>query len=95
LEGQDGERQDGQIWKDHVCNYASCHLLHIDGQVHLSLIIVPTRLCCMLCGQSMRVAIMLICDKCSKVGIWDVLHHHWKKYQSENGFGHGALCRPR
>ncbi len=76
LEGQDGEGQDGQIWKYHVCNYASCHLLHIDGQVYLFLVIIPTRLCCMLCGQSMRVVIMLICDQCSKVGIWDVLHHH-------------------
>jgi hypothetical protein len=23
--------QDGQIYKDHVCNFALCHLLHVDG----------------------------------------------------------------
>jgi len=34
------EGQDGQTWKDHVCNCMTCHLLHIDGQVYSSFIIV-------------------------------------------------------
>jgi hypothetical protein len=27
------EGQDGQTWKDHVCNCAPCHLPNVDGQM--------------------------------------------------------------
>jgi hypothetical protein len=27
------EGQDGQTWKDHVCNCALCHLSQVDGQI--------------------------------------------------------------
>jgi hypothetical protein len=63
-----------------MCDCASCHLPHVDGQVDSSLIIVIIELCCMLCKQFTWVTIMLICDQSvGKVGIWYVLHHLWKK----------------
>ncbi len=68
--------QNGQTWKDHMCNCALCHLSHVNGQVDPSLVVVLVGLCCMLCGQFTRVATMLICDWCPKVAIWDVLCHH-------------------
>jgi Zn-finger protein len=34
------EREDGGTWKDPVWNCMTCHLLHIDGQVYSSFIIV-------------------------------------------------------
>ncbi len=60
------EGQDGQTWKDHVCNCVSCHLLKlcwwpskpIFGSCFNWIILY---------GQSTRVAnIMLICDQCSR-----------------------------
>ncbi len=42
--------QDGQTWKNHVHNYALCHLPHVDGEINPSLLIVIVKLCCMLCG---------------------------------------------
>jgi hypothetical protein len=46
----------------HKCG--SYHLfLHIDGEVDLSLIIIPLGLCCMLCVQSIWTTIMLMCDQ--------------------------------
>jgi hypothetical protein len=41
-------------------NFALCHLLQFDGQVDLALVVVPIRLCCIFCGQSTNVTIMLI-----------------------------------
>jgi hypothetical protein len=60
------EGQDGQTWKDHVHNCAPCHLPNLDGQMDPCLAVVPTGLQCMLCGQALRAAAMLICDKCSR-----------------------------
>jgi hypothetical protein len=34
---------------DHVHNYASCHLPHVDGQIDLSLAIFPIGFCCTCC----------------------------------------------
>jgi hypothetical protein len=45
-----------------MCNYALCHLSHDDGQVDLSLMIIPIKLLCMLYGQFTRGLIILICD---------------------------------
>jgi hypothetical protein len=42
-----------------------CHVPNVDGQIDLSLMVVLIRFCCMLCGQYI-VAIILICDICSK-----------------------------
>jgi hypothetical protein len=36
--------QDGQTWKDHVCNCAPCHFPNVDGQMDPSLAVVPTSL---------------------------------------------------
>jgi hypothetical protein len=58
--------QDGQTWKDHVRNYAPCHLPHVNGQIDPSLANVLVGLWYMLCGQSSRTTIMLICDQCSQ-----------------------------
>jgi hypothetical protein len=49
-----------------VCNYAPCHFPHVDGQIDLSLAIVLARFGCILCGQAIGVAFMLICNQCSK-----------------------------
>jgi hypothetical protein len=38
------EGQNGQTWKDHVCNYAPCHLPNVNGQIDPSLIVVPANL---------------------------------------------------
>jgi hypothetical protein len=54
--------QNGQTWKDHMHNCALCHHSHVNGQVDPSLVVVLVGLCSMLCGQSIRVATMLICD---------------------------------
>ncbi len=59
------EGQDGQTWKGHVCNCAPCHLPNVDCQMDPSLAMVLAGLQCMLCGQVLEVATMLICDKCS------------------------------
>ncbi len=48
-----------------MCNYAQCHLPNVDGQIDPSLVMVLAGLQCMLCGQALGVATMLICDKCS------------------------------
>jgi hypothetical protein len=45
-----------------MCNCALCHLSHDDGQIDLSLTIIPIKLLCMLYVQSTRGFIMLICD---------------------------------
>ncbi len=47
-------------------NCAPCHFPHVDGSIDLFLTIVPTRFHCMLCGQAVGAATMLICDPCSK-----------------------------
>lgn len=40
------------VWKDHVHNYVSCHLPHIDGKGTPSLtLMVPIGLKYMLCGS--------------------------------------------
>jgi hypothetical protein len=49
-----------------VRNYAPCQFPHVDGQIDPSLAICLARLRCMLCGQAIGVATMLICDGCSK-----------------------------
>ncbi len=56
------EGRDGQTWKDLMCNCVPCLLPNVDGQIDLSLIMVPTSLQCMLYGQSLGITIMLICD---------------------------------
>jgi hypothetical protein len=35
-----------------------CHFLDVDGQIDSSLVVVPIKLHCMLCGQSTRIATM-------------------------------------
>ena len=60
------EGRDGQVWKDHVCNCAPCHLPHIDGIVDPTLAIVLAGLRCMLCGHATGAATMLVCDRCSR-----------------------------
>jgi hypothetical protein len=72
------EGQDGQTSKDHVHNCAPYHLSNVDGQIDPSLVMVPTSLWCMLCGQVLGTTTMLICDKCFEVGIWDASCHQWK-----------------
>jgi hypothetical protein len=37
------------IEPDHVHNYASCHLPHVDGQINLSFAIFPIGFCCTYC----------------------------------------------
>jgi hypothetical protein len=54
--------QDGQTWKDHVCNCALRHLQHVDDQIDPFLVIIRIGLCYMLCGQSTMVVMMLNCD---------------------------------
>ncbi len=56
------EGRDGQTWKDHVCNCAPCRLPNVDGKMDPSLTMVPIGLQCMLCGQALGAATMLICD---------------------------------
>ncbi len=34
------EGHDGVVWKDHVCNYAPCHLPNVDGIVDPSLVVI-------------------------------------------------------
>lgn len=60
------EGRDGQVWKDHVRNYAPYHLPHIDGIVDPTFAIVPARLRCMLCGYATGTATLLMCDKYSR-----------------------------
>ncbi len=60
------EGRNGQTWKDHVHNCAPCHLLHVDGHIDLSLVVIIVGLCYMLCRQATRATTMLICNKCSK-----------------------------
>ncbi len=60
------EGQDGQTWKDHVCNCVPCPLPNVGGQIDPSLTRVLASLQCMLYGQSLRTTIMLICDNCSQ-----------------------------
>jgi len=38
------ESQDGQTWKEHVCNCAPCHLPNVNDQIDPSLTMVPTSL---------------------------------------------------
>ncbi len=45
-------------------NCAPCHFPNVDDQMDPSLIMVLVGLQCMLCGQALRAATMLICDKC-------------------------------
>ncbi len=54
------EGQDGQTWKDRVYNCALCHLPNVDGQID------PIEWLYLLRGQSIKVAVMLIYDQCSK-----------------------------
>jgi hypothetical protein len=58
------EGRDGQTWKNHVHNCASCHLPNVDGQIDPSLVVVLVSLWSTLCGQASRATTMLICDKC-------------------------------
>jgi hypothetical protein len=45
------EGHDGVIWKDHVRNYAPCHLPNVDGTVDPSLAVIQAGLKCVLCGS--------------------------------------------
>jgi len=49
-----------------VHSYAPCHLSNVDGQIDPSLIVILVGLWCTLCGQSIGVATMLVCDRCSR-----------------------------
>jgi hypothetical protein len=60
------EVQDCQTWKDHLYNYASYHFPNVDGQNKPSLVVVLTCFFLMLCEQFRKVAIMLICNQCSR-----------------------------
>ncbi len=46
------------------------HLPNVDGQINPSLAVVLVGVECMSCGQTSKVATMLICDKCSQG--WDM-----------------------
>jgi hypothetical protein len=60
------EGHNGVVWKDHVCNYAPCHLPNVDGTVDPSLAVIQADLKCMLCGFRGGAAYMLVCDRCSR-----------------------------
>jgi len=62
------EGWNGQTWKNHVHNCVLCHLRNVDGQTDPSSAIILVNLWCMLCGQSIGIATMLVCDWCS--GRW-------------------------
>jgi hypothetical protein len=47
-------------------NCVSCLFPNVDGQIDLSFVIVPTKLCHMLSRQSMGVDTMLVYDWCSR-----------------------------
>jgi hypothetical protein len=36
------EGSNDMVWKDHVCNYAPCHLPHIDGNLDSNLAMLST-----------------------------------------------------
>jgi hypothetical protein len=60
------EGHDGVVWKDHVPNYAPCHLPNVDGTVDPSLAVVRASLRCMLCESKGGATHMLVCDRCSR-----------------------------
>jgi hypothetical protein len=47
---------------DHVSRYVPCNLLLVNAHIDLFSIAIPIELCCMLGGQAIRVATMLIHD---------------------------------
>ncbi len=49
-----------------MCNCAPNHFSNVDGQIDPFLDVVLIGLLCMLCGQSLRIATMLICNQCSR-----------------------------
>jgi len=49
-----------------MCNCVPCHFHDVNGQIDSSLVVVPIKLHCMLCGQPTRIATMYICDWSSK-----------------------------
>ncbi len=76
-------------------NYAPCHFPNVDGQIYPSLFVVPTSLQCMLCGQSSRVATMLICDQCSLGWHMGCLMPPMEEMLVEKWFAFGASSKPR
>jgi hypothetical protein len=60
------EGYDGVVWKDHVRNYAPCHLPNVDGTIDPNLAVVWAGLRCMLCGSRGGATHMLVCDECSR-----------------------------
>jgi len=79
----------GQTWKDHVHNYAPCHLPNVNGQIGSSLIVVFRGR--MLCRQFLAIITMLICDQCSWGWHMGCFTPPCKKCQLINGFSFGAL----
>jgi hypothetical protein len=57
---------DGVVWKDHVRDYAPCHLPNVDGTVVPSLEVIRVSLRCMFCGSRGGATHMLVCDRCSR-----------------------------
>jgi hypothetical protein len=54
--------RDGIVWKDHVCNFVSCHLPHIDGRIDPSLPMVHASINYMLYRAAKGIATMLVQD---------------------------------
>jgi hypothetical protein len=64
------EGRDAVVWKDHVRNYAPCHLPNVDGIVDPSLAVIHADLRCMLCGFRGEATHMLVCIDVLGVGTW-------------------------
>ncbi len=77
------EGQDGQTWKDHVCNHALCHLPNVDGQIDPSLVVVFISLQCMMCGQSLGATTKLICWLVFLMLAYGMLDHAIKENTSK------------
>ncbi len=68
-------------------NCVSCHLPNVDGQIDPSLMVVPIGLHCVLCGQFVGVASMLMCDWWSKGWYMGCLTLHLDKVLVGKWFG--------
>jgi hypothetical protein len=59
---------------------------HIDDQIDPSLVLILIELCCMLCGQFMKAATMLIYDQCLKGWHMGCLMPPFDEIPTRNGF---------
>jgi hypothetical protein len=77
--------QDTWTWKDYVHNCAWTNW--IDS----SLVMIHVGLWCMLCRQSFKAIIILICNQRSQDEQMGCLYRHWKKCQLEYDFASNIL----